>query len=235
VKGPGTKLAVLVLSALGLSASTSAHAAFPYQACFEVAAKLHQVPLDLLLAVAATESAWNPDARSHANAHGIMQIQWPGTARHLGVTRVAELYNPCLNIELGARYLAELLDMHGGDEVRALASYNYGPGRIARSAELPAGARAYVDTVSDHRRTVAASFKRSIDPELRPGSAHQLVWFASSQRARRYARQLTRQTTALSFSTEPLAAGGHAVTMVIPEAGINSSDAALLKALGLSS
>lgn len=227
--------AVLLLSTVGLVGSAGTYAAFPYQACFEVAAKLHHVPLDLLLAVAATESAWNPDARSDANAHGIMQIQWPGTARHLGVTRVAELYNPCLNIELGARYLAELLEMHHGNEARALASYNYGPGRIARSKELPAGARAYVDTVSNHRRAVAASFKRSIDPDLRPGSAHLLVRFASSQRAQRYARQLTRQTTALNFSTTQLGDGGHAVTMTIPESGISSSDAAMLKALGLSS
>ncbi len=235
MKGFVNKFAVLLLSAVGLSGSVGAYAAFPYQACFEAAAKLHQVPLDLLLAVAATESAWNPDARSDANAHGIMQIQWPGTARHLGVERVAELYNPCLNIELGARYLAELLEMHHGDEARALASYNYGPGRIARSVALPAGARAYVDTVLNHRRTVAASFKRSIDPELRPGSAHPLVRFASSRRAQRYARQMTRQTTALTFSTEQQGDGGHVVTMTIPEAGISSSDAALLKALGLSS
>ena len=78
---------------LGTSVSVQANS-YPYQRCFEAAASLHQVPVDLLLAVAATESNWQPDARSHANAHGIMQIQWPGTARHLGVKRVAELYNP---------------------------------------------------------------------------------------------------------------------------------------------
>ena len=230
-----TQAIAMVLLVVAFSGSTGAIAAFPYQACFEVAAKLHRVPLDLLLAVAATESAWDPDARSNADAHGIMQIQWPGTAHHLGVKRVAELYNPCLNIELGARYLAELLDMHGGNEARALASYNYGPGRIARSVELPSGALAYVDKVFNHRRAVAASFKRAIDPDLRPGSAHRLAEFDSSQRARRYAQQLDRQTTALSFSTEQLSEGGHVVTMIIPEAGISSSDAAMLKALGLSS
>ena len=47
---------------------------YPYQSCFEVASRMHKVPLDLLLAVAATESDWDADARSHANAHGIMQI-----------------------------------------------------------------------------------------------------------------------------------------------------------------
>ena len=112
---------------------------------------MHHVPLDLLLAVAATESNWDPTARSHANAHGVMQIQWPGTARHLGVRRVSELYNPCLNIELGARYLRELLDSNDGDVARALASYNYGPTRINQSPTIPAGARKYVETVARHR------------------------------------------------------------------------------------
>ena len=106
---------------------------YPFESCFRIASQMHHVPLDLLLAVAATESNWDPTARSHANAHGVMQIQWPGTARHLGVRRVSELYNPCLNIELGARYLRELLDSNDGDVARALASYNYGPTRSARA------------------------------------------------------------------------------------------------------
>ena len=121
---------------IALGGSNVVYASFPFQPCFEVAAKLHQVPLDLLLAVAATESAWNPDARTNADAHGIMQIQWPGTARHLGVKRVSELYNPCLNIELGARYLRQLMDDNGGDLERSLAAYNYGPSRIAGMRQL---------------------------------------------------------------------------------------------------
>jgi hypothetical protein len=218
-----------------LTACASAHGAFPHQGCFEVAAKLHGVPVELLLAVAATESAWNPDARSHANAHGIMQIQWPGTARHLGVRRVAELYNPCLNIDLGARYLAELLVQTGGDVDRALASYNYGPTRIAKAAALPSGARAYVQTVHAHRRTIARSLSRTIDPDLTPGSSHRLARFDSAARARRYAAELGGRTTTVSFRTAKHPQGGHVVTMVISDAGISSSDAALLETLGLSS
>ena len=172
-------LAVLLIPGLLSAAERS----YPYQSCFEIASRMHDVPVDLLLAVAATESAWDPDARSHANAHGIMQIQWPGTARHLGVTRVAELYNPCLNIELGTRYLRELLDANGGDVQRALASYNYGPGRISRSPELPDGAVAYASKVAGHQSRIAADSAAAGERML----VARGVVFESSTRARRFA------------------------------------------------
>src|SRR4030095_16882837 len=130
------------------------------QRCFDIAARLHDVPVELLLAVAATESNWDPDARSNANAHGIMQIQWPGTARHLGFERVAELYNPCANIDAGARYLRELLDSHNGSVDRALAAYNYGPARIAKSASVPAGAQRYAKTVANHRERITTAMTK---------------------------------------------------------------------------
>ena len=82
----------------------------PFLRCFEIASERHAVPLDTLIGVARVESDFDPVARSGANAHGIMQIRWPLTARHLGVRRVSELYNPCVNIDIGAGYLAELLD-----------------------------------------------------------------------------------------------------------------------------
>lgn len=217
-----------------LALTANAQAAFPYQSCFEVAAKLHRVPLDLLLAVAATESAWDPDARSTANAHGIMQIQWPGTARHLGVTRVAELYNPCLNIDLGARYLAELMVQNNGAVDRALAAYNYGPARIAGAKALPPGAIRYVNTVLGHRRVVSKSLARGVAPALKPGTSHAVARFDSALRARRYAEGLRKRATTLAVHASESPEGGHVVTLVVPEQGLSSSDASLLQALGLS-
>ena len=85
---------LLTLSSIVSAASKT----YPYQRCFEIAADMHNLPLDLVLAVAATESNWDPDARSHANAHGIMQIQWPGTAKDLGVQRVSELYKDVIRL-----------------------------------------------------------------------------------------------------------------------------------------
>ncbi|MEL7186044.1 MAG: transglycosylase SLT domain-containing protein, partial [Pseudomonadota bacterium] len=52
---------------------------FPHASCFKAAAVSHGIPETLLLAVARGESDFEVTARSKANAHGVMQIQWPGT------------------------------------------------------------------------------------------------------------------------------------------------------------
>ena len=210
--------------------ASAADKAYPYQSCFEIASRMHDVPVDLLLAVAATESAWDPDARSHANAHGIMQIQWPGTAKHLGVSRVAELYNPCLNIELGTRYLRELLDANGGDVQRALAAYNYGPGRISRSPELPDGAVAYASKVAGHQTRISAD-TAATGKKLAVARG---VVFESSTRAARFAKALNAQITGARFEAVRETSGEHRVQMHVAEAGLSSTDVATLEALGWS-
>lgn len=228
-------LSFLALSMLATLAGTllpaavsAAERSYPYQSCFEIASRMHGVPVDLLLAVAATESAWDPDARSHANAHGIMQIQWPGTARHLGVKRVAELYNPCLNIELGSRYLRELLDANGGDVERALAAYNYGPGRIGRSPELPDGARAYASKVAGHQNRIAAD-SAAVGERLVVARG---VVFGSSTRAERFANALNAQISGARFEAIRETNGEHRVQMQLAEGGLSSTDVATLEALG---
>ncbi|HEX7036298.1 MAG TPA: lytic transglycosylase domain-containing protein [Pseudomonadales bacterium] len=227
-------LPVLLLLGLGLILNLRAEAAggYPYQSCFEIASRLHDVPLDVLLAVAATESAWNPDARSHADAHGIMQIQWPGTAQHLGVTRLAELYNPCLNIELGARYLRELLDRSDGDLTRALAAYNYGPGRIAGQDALPAGASRYVARVHDQRDRI----RRDAEPAAArvADAAGAVMRFDHPARARRFAETLNARVASARFDLTELD-GGWGVTMRVEPAGLSLEDVTLLESLGWAS
>jgi len=123
---------------------------FPYEHCFRQAAGSYGLPVSLLLAVARGESDFDPNARSPANAHGLMQILWPTTARHLGLHRLAELYEPCRNVDAGARYLKELLQRYDGDLHLALAAYNYGPQRVASGSPLPAGARWYSGYIYRH-------------------------------------------------------------------------------------
>ncbi len=124
---------------------------FPHARCFRMAAHAHGLPETLLLAVARGESDFDADARSRANAHGVMQIQWPGTARHLGIFSLSNLYDPCTNIDAGARYLKELLSRYSGDLHLALAAYNYGPGRIAPgSSNIPSGAAWYSAYIYRH-------------------------------------------------------------------------------------
>jgi hypothetical protein len=124
---------------------------FPHAPCFRRSAAAYGLPETLLLAVARGESDFDAGARSRANAHGIMQIQWPGTARHLGIRRLSALYDPCTNIDAGARYLKELLARYDGNLHLALAAYNYGPGRIPPGASvIPRGAAWYSDYIYRH-------------------------------------------------------------------------------------
>jgi soluble lytic murein transglycosylase-like protein len=221
-------VALLLGCTLLLAVRAEAAAGYPYQSCFEVASRLHDVPLDVLLAVAAAESAWNPDARSHANAHGIMQIQWPGTARHLGVTRLSELYNPCLNIELGARYLRELLDRSNDDLEWALAAYNYGPTRLDGVTELPSGASRYVATVAGQRDRI----RQASAPATASAAADSGLRFDHPARARSYVATMNSRLTSAEFSWAAVAEGGYAVTMRVAPGGLSFADASLLQALG---
>ena len=124
---------------------------FPHATCFKAAALQYDLPESLLLAVARGESDFEPTARSRANAHGVMQILWPDTARHLGIHRLSALYDPCTNIDAGARYLRELLQRYDGNLHLSLAAYNYGPGRIATNGrDIPQGATWYSGYIYRH-------------------------------------------------------------------------------------
>ncbi len=173
---PGTAFACLALAASLLAPSTNAGVTedtasrwdkfarhggsrqpamqFPYESCFRRSADQHDLPLALLLAVARGESDFEPNARSKANAYGLMQILWPSTARHLGIDTLSQLLDPCTNIDAGARYLNEMRRRYAGDLHLALAAYNYGPGRIHANRPVPSGAEWYSRYIYRHLRYV---------------------------------------------------------------------------------
>ncbi|PAX09029.1 lytic transglycosylase domain-containing protein [Sphingomonas lenta] len=92
----------------------------------------HRLPLGLLDALIATESAYLPFAVSRAGAAGLAQLM-PGTAVDLGVT---DRFDPVQSIEGGARYLRQMLDRFGSVSL-ALAAYNAGPGAVAKAGGIP--------------------------------------------------------------------------------------------------
>jgi soluble lytic murein transglycosylase len=82
------------------------------------------------------ESVFDPNARSGANAMGLMQVV-PATgmavARRIGVpwNGVSTLYDPDANIAIGTAYLRQLYDRYGPPYM-VLAGYNAGPAPLAR-------------------------------------------------------------------------------------------------------
>ena len=209
--------ALITLKALLLllvcSSPVFAGQTYPFLNCFEIASRQFQVSLTLLLAVAKTESNWDPDARSHANAHGIMQIRWPQTARHLGAGRVSELYNPCLNINLGARYLKELLDRYRGNQLLALAAYNYGPSRIVSSSDVPEVVMVYVHRVEVAQQRISSSMESQMPRLMKTTTTIEINRFSNRQRAVGYVTVLKKVVPDASFSLSRSGDGLHVVTV----------------------
>lgn len=87
---------------------------------------------ELVLKQMKVESAGNPKARSPKGAIGPMQLM-PGTAKELGV----DPNDPYQNITGGVTYLRKQLDAFNGDEAKALAAYNAGPGAVRRAGGVP--------------------------------------------------------------------------------------------------
>lgn len=98
----------------------------------EASAKFN-LPQSLIQAVIVVESAGNPNAISKAGAKGLMQLI-DSTASYVGVKNV---FNPRENIQGGAKYLREMLDMFDGNLDLALAAYNAGPSNVLKYNGIP--------------------------------------------------------------------------------------------------
>ncbi|MGH8057731.1 MAG: transglycosylase SLT domain-containing protein [Candidatus Entotheonellia bacterium] len=112
---------------------------FPQLYWNEVRETAQQLQLDpfLLLGVIRQESAFNTHAVSRSDARGLMQIL-PSTGRELfqragmGPFQLDLLFNPRVNVRLGAQYLQRLYGTHQGNVILTLAAYNAGPTRVKR-------------------------------------------------------------------------------------------------------
>ncbi len=102
------------------------------------AAQTHGIDVELLQALIATESGFDPAAVSPKGAVGLMQIM-PATAERYGVTGDAarpvhqKLTDPRTNIRTGTRYLSDLMRMFSGRLDLVLAAYNAGEGAVQRA------------------------------------------------------------------------------------------------------
>ncbi len=115
---------------------------FPYRAM--VTARAEELGLDpyLVAGLVRQESAWAPSIGSSAGAIGLMQIM-PATGRQLarasglrGYT-TESLKTAEVNVHLGTRYLAEMLERYDNDIPLVLSAYNAGPTRANRWRRFP--------------------------------------------------------------------------------------------------
>lgn len=92
----------------------------------------YSVPRELLYSVINTESAFEPDASSHAGAKGLMQLMDvtnEDICNRSGMSLDADIFDPAVNIERGTYYLAYLYRQFGTWR-EAVAAYNAGIGRV---------------------------------------------------------------------------------------------------------
>ena len=92
------------------------------------AAQRHGVDPAFAMAIARTESQFDPNALSPKKAGGLMQLM-PDTAARF---QVADRMDPQQNVEGGMRYLRWLGDRFNGDPTFVAAAYNAGEGAVQK-------------------------------------------------------------------------------------------------------
>lgn len=108
----------------------------PYPKLVERESKRSEVPASLIYAVMREESAFDPAARSPANAYGLMQLIVPTAqiyGKRLGLPYQAQaLRQPSVNVALGSTFLRDLARRFEKNPLLAIPGYNAGPGRPDR-------------------------------------------------------------------------------------------------------
>ncbi len=108
-----------------------------FEPMIRAAALRHGLDPQLVKAVVAVESGFEPRAVSEKGAVGLMQIL-PATGERYGVRADRKrsvdekLTDPTLNLEVGTRYLADLRKMFAARLDLALAAYNAGENAVVR-------------------------------------------------------------------------------------------------------
>lgn len=138
------KLALTFVFVLGSTSAISQTVKnVPFDECFTGAANRFQVSKVVLIAIAKTESTFNPVAVSQVNADGsfdvgMMQINssWFPKLQKLGIVN-HDLLNGCTNIYVGAWILSHNIKSYG-NKWKAVGAYN---------ARTPLKQAAYVNKV----------------------------------------------------------------------------------------
>jgi hypothetical protein len=129
----------------------------------ETAHRNHRVDPVLVLAVIRQESHFRATALGAGNSIGLMQVRpfvGADVARRHNIPWAGEktLLDPAANVQIGACYLGEMLEMFH-DPGLAIAAYNMGPTRVRRMVargHIPKPA--YLGSVLKHFQAIASEF-----------------------------------------------------------------------------
>jgi soluble lytic murein transglycosylase-like protein len=119
----------------------------------------YKVDFALVKAVMHVESSFNPYARSHKGALGLMQVL-PETARRHGIQ---DVYDPAQNIEAGVRHLRYLSDTFENKQYLVIAAYNAGENAVRQHRGIPP----YQETQSYVRRVLSLKRQYASVPTAR--------------------------------------------------------------------
>ena len=134
------------------------------------ASRAQDVDYELLKALIATESGFDPRAISPKGAIGLMQIM-PATAERYGLVGdlkmplAKKLTDPRTNIRTGVRYLRYLIDLFPGRLDLALAAYNAGEGAVQRAGNKVPNFR----ETQNYVKTVMQLYGVLKPPSMSPG------------------------------------------------------------------
>lgn len=122
-------------------------------------AREHGMPAALIAAIAATESGFDPNAKSPKGAGGLMQLM-PGTARRFNVR---DRFSAKESLRGGAAYLRWLNLRFDSDLSKVLAAYNAGEQAVERAGGIPpyAETQAYVPRVLRYMQHYAQTLRPS--------------------------------------------------------------------------
>jgi soluble lytic murein transglycosylase len=127
--------AVLLLVSCAAASAAAVNVRYPVRYAEVIKQHAGDLELPLLFSVIKTESGFRPYAQSHKDASGLMQLTPPTAlwmAEVMGIPGFEPdmVWEPEINIAIGAYFLNWLVRYYDGDLTLALCAYNAGMGNV---------------------------------------------------------------------------------------------------------